>query len=180
MNTRPIIAGTLIRFAREGRTSTSPAGTVSPTLKPVATDAAFRSLGSVADGSIESEYQERMTYVIINGAKQLGDVIRFPRTLRVTLTMEDYSDEVSAMLFGHLHTDGAGGQFNPGRQRGGTKGWLKLQQTDAVTGNNVTVLDIWCSARLTGAVSFGDEGPRPEIEFTMLYAADNIGTLLVS
>lgn len=180
MNTRPIIVGTVIRFARAGATSVSPAGPVSVALKPDATDAAFRSLGTVAEGSVQTEWTERKIYAPVNGAKQLADVIRIPREMMVTVTLEDYSDEVSAMLFGHEHLGGTGGQFNPGEQRTGTKGWLKLQQTDAVTGSNVTVLDIWCSARLTGAVSFGDEGPRPEVEFTMLYAAGNTGTLLAA
>lgn len=180
MNTRPIVVGTQVRFAREGVVSADPAGNVSATLKPVVGDAAWRSLGIVAEG--ESEYSEQVREImsIVNGARHLSDELIYGRDLKLNFTLEDYSDEISALRFGHLPLAGAGGQFNPLERVTVLKGWLKLQETDAATGSNVTVLDCWVRLRLSGALSMGEQGPRPQIEARLLYALLNTGTLLVA
>lgn len=180
MTTRPIVLGTQVRFAREGVASTDPEGVVSASIKPVVADAAWRSLGTVADG--ESEYSEMLREIKgpINGARHLIDVIPYDRDLRLNFTLEDYSDEISALRFGHLPLSGAGGQFNPLERVTALKGWLKLQETDAVTGSNVTVLDAWVFLQLSGALAIGEQGPRPAITARVLYSTLNTGTLLVA
>src|SRR6185503_19663512 len=100
---------------------------------------------------------------------------------KLTFTLEDYSDLISALRFGHLViTGGAGGQFNPLERVKVAKAWLKMQETDPVSGNNVTVLDAWCRLKLPGALSIKEDGPKPQIEARVLYSIYNTGSLLVA
>lgn len=181
MNTRPIVVGTQVRFAREGVTSASPAGPVTSLLKPVVDDVAWISLGTVAEG--ESEYSEQIREIMspINGAKHLTDVLVYARDLKITITLEDYSDVISALRFGHLPlAGGAGGQFNPMERVKPLKGWIKLQETEAANGSDVTVLDAWVFLQLSGALSMGEQGPKPQVVARVLYSTLNTGTLLVA
>jgi hypothetical protein len=181
MNTRPIVVGTLVRFAREGVTSASPAGAVADTLKPIVSDAAWISLGTVESGETQYDEQVREIRSPINGARHLTDALIYGRDLKLNFTLEDYSDVISALRFGHLPlVGGAGGQFNPLERVKVLKGWLKLQETDAATGDNVTVLDAWVFLQLQGALQMGEQGPKPQIMARVLYSALNTGTLLVA
>lgn len=177
MTTRPIVVGTQIRFALEGATSTSPSGTVSAALKPDVGDAAWLSLGTVAEG--ESEYSEQRREIMspINGAKHLTDVLIYGRDLKFTFTLEDYSDLINSLRLGHLALTGGGGQFNPLERNKPVKGWLKIQETEAATGTNINVIDVWCVLQINGSLAMGEQGPRPSLEARVLYSTLNTGTL---
>lgn len=180
MNTRPIVIGTQVRFAREGVVSVNPAGPITAALKPDVADASWTTVGTVLEGESEYTEQVRETFIIVNGARHVNDELIYGRDLKLNFTLEDYSDLISELRFGHLALSGAGGQFNPLERVKVVKGWLKMQETDPATGSNVTVLDGWVRLKLPGALAIGEQGPKPQIEARLLYSALNTGSLLVA
>jgi hypothetical protein len=165
-----IIPGTNAFFVPESATITRAA-------KP-ATEA-YADLGPTAEGSelTPSIGTEREIYKNVGGGIELYDVIESKRKLDVKLKLEEYSDLVNALVFGHdIPTGTTAHTFRPLSRKKAIKGWLKLElETDA---GKIVSLEAYTRIKLDGNVTSGDKGPQPPLVFNLLYSPLNTGTLL--
>jgi hypothetical protein len=173
MTTQPIIPGTNAFFAPESATITRES-------KPAANGTDYKSLGATAEGSeVEPSIGvERKIYANDGGTVVLKDVVEGKRGLTIKLTLEEYSDLVNALIYGHslLATDG--GTYKPLSRKRAVRGWLKLEhENDA---GKINVLEVFVRVKVSGSVKFGDQGPQPPVEFEVLMSSANTGVLLGS
>lgn len=169
---RALVTGKDLFFAREGTAFTVPsAGTVSRTAKPGAADSAWGDLGPIAEGKIQTDVQERD----VRRRGRLVDVLEHGHDTKITGTLEEFGPQASQLLFRHL-AGVSTGQFNPLESRKAIKGWLKCQIYDEDDTSIITV-EVYVRIKLTGAVDFDGQGPRPPFEARVLHSLLNTGLM---
>jgi len=175
MNLQNVIIGSHAFFVREGDTSTSPSGSVSKTLKPVADDASWIDFGILEKSSVDRSAEEKEVWKPSPGKLRLDDILETKEKIMLKFTVKQMSALMFELAFGTLALTTASTQYNPGE---GTakKGWLKLQHyADDDTIRNVT--DVYVHLKLGGEVSFADDLVTFDVEATVLHSSLNTGTL---
>jgi len=176
---RPIIIpGNHVYFARAG--ATIDAETVSATSKPdTDPEANWTNLGEVESADINLTEEEVEHWKSAPGKKRLNDVLLGKVDLQIDVVISELSAFAFEQIFGTaLINVAGGGAFVPTGRTAFTKGWFKFQQYDSLD-QNLTIMDIWARAKLSGNVSFGDPDTivNLPLNIRMLYSTLSSGSL---
>ena len=172
-----LILGSQAKFAREGATSTDPAGTVSNAFRPNSGDASWIDLGDVEDCETSNEATDVERWAPSPGRLQLANLHEVKGKLSFKLTTNE-AGPLAAQL-GHRVAELLGSAVTSGQPLGArtTRGWLQLQHYDSSNTLRV-VVSVWCRLKLTGGLkSAGTDLVKPQFEANVLWSTLNVVTI---
>lgn len=180
MNTAPLVAGTKIRWFREGAGLASPAtGVASRSNRPSEFDPSWLDLG-IIDTATESPEQDTVEkFATVGGVKVMYDKAMTKHVNKIKFTLGEYQPLVVEMVNKSDELNAASTQFNPmegpavNKQQ---KGWLHFQ-IRGHDGRSVWKL-VYGFLMISGDVPYtAEEFVSPEFEFTELLSELNSGAL---
>ena len=180
MNTAPLVAGTKIRWFREGTSLASPlTGVAGRMNRPSEFDPSWLDLG-IIDSATESPTQETLQkFATIGGVKVLYDMATTKHVNSLKFTLGEFQPLVVEALYRTDELNAASTQFNPmeGPAVNRTnRGWLHYQ-IRGHDGRSVWKL-VFGFLMLSGDVTLdGESFVSPEFTFTELVSELNSGAL---
>lgn len=170
---RYVIGGVQGWFAREGATSTSPAGTVSATVKPDAADAAWAAIAHISNFRPVRSGQKDIIRKPLPGRARAVDVIEYNVDLFYRMTLHVHDALLLELTRGTGALSASVSQFNQ-LEGFDVKGWFKFQiynQAEAL----ILTEDAWCHINVTGEPTYDPESEhtRVDVECTVLHSTKN-------